>query len=77
MADKLFDAIEGTKRLLKDMGDGTHAEVVYAEGLGEGGASIGSPSDPAWNGTDANASLISIMKACHARLVEIAENTGV
>lgn len=30
-------------------------------------AGIGSPSDPAWNGTDASASLISIMKAIYAQ----------
>jgi hypothetical protein len=41
-----------------------------------GSVAIGNSTDPAWNGTDPSASLISIMKACYARLTEIAANTG-
>lgn len=78
MADKLFPAVEGVQKRMKDMGDGTHAEVVFLSGASGGsGTAIGSPTDPAWNGTDPSASLISIMKAVHARLVEIENNTGV
>jgi len=52
-------------------------DPATGEALPSDVSSIGSPDDPAWNGTDASASLISIMKACHARLAEIVENTGV
>lgn len=41
-----------------------------------GTASVGNPGDVAWNGTDPNPTLISIMKACHAQLATIAANTG-
>jgi hypothetical protein len=38
--------------------------------------SIGSTDDAAWNGTDPEASVISILKACYAKLAEIATNTA-
>lgn len=37
-----------------------------------GGGGIGEPTDPAWNGSDASASLISIMKAIYAQNAMIA-----
>lgn len=43
-------------------------------GGGGGGTpdpAIGSPDDPAWNGSDPSASLISIMKAIYATQMEI------
>jgi hypothetical protein len=76
--DKLVPFLDGLIRM-KDMGDGTYAPVVFIAGGAEGGAevtAIGSPTDPAWNGSDASASLISIMKACYGQLVQINENTG-
>jgi hypothetical protein len=39
-------------------------------------AALGSPSDTAWDGSAASASLIAIMKACYAKLDEIADNTA-
>lgn len=39
-------------------------------------AAVGEPDDAAWNGTDPEASVISILKACYAKLAEIATNTA-
>lgn len=43
---------------------------------GSAGGEVGNMSDAAWNGTDPDASLISIAKACYAQLATIAANTG-
>lgn len=69
----------GVKLRFKDLGDDTFAMVVAgAEGDQEIDLSaIGSPTDPAWNGSSPSASLISIMKACYGQLKIIADNTGV
>lgn len=50
-----------------------NAQPVFIVGGGAGGGSgIGDPTDPAWNGSDASASLISIMKAIYAQNAMIA-----
>lgn len=48
------------------------AQPVYIVGGAGGGSGIGDPTDPAWNGSDASASLISIMKAIYAQNAMIA-----
>lgn len=80
MADRTVSALGGIKMRFVDMGDGTWAPV-FVSASGEAQevdlAGIGQPDDVAWNGTSPSASLISIMKACHAQLKIIADNTGV
>lgn len=50
-----------------------NAQPVFIVGGGGGGggagggSGIGDPTDPAWNGADASASLISIMKAIYTQ----------
>ena len=46
--------------------------VALIAGEGGGASGVGSPDDPAWNGSDASASLISIMKAIYAQNAMIA-----
>lgn len=41
--------------------------IVGGGGAGGESAGIGDPTDPAWNGADASASLISIMKAIYTQ----------
>lgn len=50
--------------------------VAIVDGEGNVTASsAGATSDEAWNGTDADASVVSILKACYEQLVIIATNT--
>jgi hypothetical protein len=71
--------IEGLRQAFRDLGDGSYARVVVAmlEEASQGGSSsLGSPTDAAWDGQASSASLIAIMKAVHAQLVAINQNTG-
>jgi hypothetical protein len=50
--------------------------VSEATGLPVTSATTGSVDDPAWDGNDNPESLFALLKAIHAQLVTIAENTA-
>lgn len=70
-----FEMRDGLKRRLIEVAPGIYAEEVVVASLASD--AIGNPSDAPWNGSDPEASLISILKGCYQQLATIANNTGV